>query len=271
VIKLNAKIEEVKVRVSQIVRNREVLEELSSIRIGISDLSNTTFQLSPANESRILELCNCEAVSRWVVDRLLEVYETCEAGMAIKLYRNLSGLPWAATFRGCLFERQVLAFFDCMKTGRVMSIRGLSNSDQMMWTYRGHIPFFTFLQDEFAAVDSIVYDPNEVLTCIQITTNADHPVAVSGLERVQKWLKRSTPAENLRPHDTRPWRFIFVVPSETARIFKLQPLEGKTKDKWAGRVDQYVLGLQEETIFRRRSDWSKQHVITLEQGQQVRC
>jgi len=35
-------------------------------------------------------------------------------------------------------------------------------------------------------VDSIVYDPNEEgLTCIQITTNSEHPIAVSGLKRIQ--------------------------------------------------------------------------------------
>ena len=75
----------------------------------------------------------------------------------------------------------------------------------MRWTYHGHIPFFTFLQDKtaaneiknvveankslhlvpsapnFMAVDSIVYDPNEVLTCIQITINMTHHIKVSCL------------------------------------------------------------------------------------------
>ena len=33
-----------------------------------------------------------------------------------------------------------------------------------------------------AAVDSTIYDPKEVLTCIQITTNREHDVPVSGLQ-----------------------------------------------------------------------------------------
>ena len=79
----------------------------------------------------------------------------------------------------------------------------------MMWTYCGCTPCFTFLQDadfideitkavqngqplhlvplvrNFPAVDSIVYDPNEALTCIQTTVSRNHPIVVSGLQRIQ--------------------------------------------------------------------------------------
>ena len=40
------------------------------------------------------------------------------------------------------------------------------------------------LARDFLAVDSILYDPNDpnaVPTCIQITMNTNHPIAVSGL------------------------------------------------------------------------------------------
>jgi len=72
-----------------------------------------------------------------------------------------------------------------------------------------------FVRD-FPAVDSILYDPDDpdaVVTCIQITMNKDHAIVVSGLQQIQSWFKLGTPLERLRPTKTRPWRFLFVVPS----------------------------------------------------------
>src|SRR5712691_4812690 len=66
---------------------------------------------------------------------------------------------------------------------------------------------------------------------------------------------------------------ITLVPSQMAPDFTLQALDGKDKaqvDEWAGQVDQYVLGLKEETIFRGIS--AEQSAITPQQGEQpVRC
>jgi hypothetical protein len=121
----------------------------------------------------------------------------------------------------------------------------------------------------FPAVDSIFYDPNDpndqVLTCIQITRSFDHPIAVSGLQLIQSWLKRGTPLNRLRPSVKKPWRFVFVVPFGMADTFKSQDLVDKarktnTKDvaDWPKKVQQYVyvLGLKEESIFIRGSDSS---------------
>jgi hypothetical protein len=47
-------------------------------------LYHTIFQLAPTNESRQLAICDCEPVSRWVVDSLLEVYETRKADAVVK-------------------------------------------------------------------------------------------------------------------------------------------------------------------------------------------
>ena len=143
-----------------------------------------------------------------------------------------------------------------------------------MWTYRGPIPRVKFdkssvrrqIQEaieqqnaqhlvpkakNYAAVDSIIYDPNDtVLTCIQVTMNGYHPIAVSGLRDVQSWLERDTMSANLRPKKERPWRFFFVVPSTLESNFKPQTFKGDTKNsEWAGKVDQYVLGLEENRIF----------------------
>jgi hypothetical protein len=190
-----------------------------------------------------------------------------------------------------------LQYLDRIKTNCNLQIRGLTNRKKTTWTYRGHNGLFTFLDDQttadgivdavetkeslhlvpsiidFPAVDSIAYDPNEVLTCIQIVVNGnDHPIAVSGLEHIQRWLKPSTPAAYLRPDKARPWRFIFVVPSEMAPDFTLQALNGEDKtqmDEWAGKVDQYVLGLKEEMIF--HSTRPEERAITPQEGEPVWC
>jgi hypothetical protein len=94
----------------------------------------------------------------------------------------------------------------------------LTDSNQTTWTYR-EPECITFLEatvikeiknavekneplqlvpstHNFPAVDSIVYDPNEDgLTCIQITINSEHPIAVSGLKRIQSG---STPVHRLQ-------------------------------------------------------------------------
>ena len=113
--------EEVKKEVMQVAKERYVWTELSLLRIGASDLSYTSFQLSPINEHRELKRCKCGPVLRWVMDSLLKVYETGKADVVGKLYRNLSE-PWAVTLWGCLFERQVLAYFDHIETTHELSI-----------------------------------------------------------------------------------------------------------------------------------------------------
>ena len=133
---------------------------------------------------------------------------------------------------------------------------------------RLHHDLVPFAQN-FGAVDSIVYDPKAVLTFLQITVGREHDIRVSGLQRIQNWLGR-TPlahlrpprAAHLRPSKTsrftlplpfrasnsktgnRPWRLIFIVPSDREAFFELQTLEGDTdRGEWAGKVHQYVLGL----------------------------
>jgi hypothetical protein len=98
----------------------------------------------------------------------------------------------------------------------------------------------------FATVDSIVYDPKEVLTCIQIMVSGQHPIRVSGLQRIQSWFESGTPLAHLRPSKAKnsPWCLIFVVTSGDEASFELQTLEGDTdRCEWAGKVHQYVLGL----------------------------
>jgi hypothetical protein len=149
----------------------------------------------------------------------------------------------------------------------------LAASEETTWTHRGCVPRYTFLEDSdvikalktavekktplhlvpfshnFPAVDSILYDPNEGLTCIQITINKAHPILVSGLRRIQGWLGRDrrdaqlAGLRELRPSTEQPWHFIFIVPEEMEAGFELQLLGGDKTGAWAKKVHQYVLGL----------------------------
>jgi len=137
--------------------------------------------------------------------------------------------------------------------------------EKKSWTFRGLIHYFTDdftavdkitkavatkeplhlvpLISNFPAVDSIVYDSNKVLTCIQTTIKkGEHPIAVPGLLRVQRWFNDQALA-GLRPSKNDPWRFVFIVPSNMVSTFKKQRFQGDTdNNEWAGKVRQYVLG-----------------------------
>ena len=103
----------------------------------------------------------------------------------------------------------------------------------------------------FAAVDSIVYDPNEALTgltCLQMTVSHQHDIKVPGLQKIQNWLKLDTPLEHLHPSNPREerrlWRLIFIVPSDDAAFFEKQSFIDDTDlGEWDGKVYQYVVGL----------------------------
>ena len=263
----------------------DVLRLLSETQMGDSNaISHTIFQISPTNADtdtdtgRLLSHSKYEAVSRWALDLLLRYYEAGKAHVIADFYSSLVVVPGAAPLRGHLFERQVFSYMDGVRTGHTFSIRGLADSEQAhTWNYRGSIQRITFqettvfkeiseavhhlkprhlvpFERNLPAMDSILYDPDDpdaVITCIQITMNKDHAIAVSGLRRLQRWFKAGSPLESLRPTNAKPWRLLFVVPSHMEGTFKSQKLKDDTASNvWAGKVHQYVLGLEERTIFR---------------------
>ena len=233
------------------------------------ELSNTFFEMFPSNDSRYFEHCQFGAVSQWALDLLLMEYEKSRADAAASMYRALSGIPHAASLRGHIFERQVLNYLDGIKAPRDFTICELTNYNQTTWTYSGPIRSFTFREQttfrkeltkavesgeslhlrpaarNFPTVDSILYNPNDshgVFTCIHTTVSSEHSIAVSGLQHIQSWLKYNTALARLCPSKTTPWRFIFVVPQDTAPDFKLQKFQGDTlTGAWAGKVQQHVL------------------------------
>ena len=272
---LSGKIEGVQGRIESLaVDSHTFLAKLNSYREGKSDgndVSHTIFRLSPTDNS-LLQSCRYGIVSQWALDCLLSACQAHEKDAALEFYRKLrTGDYLIAPLRGHLFEKVVLSHLDAIEANCNLSIRPLTGSDEITWTYPGPIPrvyfekFFDKISDavkkkarshlvpiapNYAAADSIVYVPGEVLTLVQATINPVHPIAVSGLKRIQTSLKANTNTNGLCPNQKQPWRFIFIVPEEMALPFKLQNMQGDTPTNvWARKVEQYVFGLKVGSAF----------------------
>ena len=177
-----------------------------------------------------------------------------------------------------------MKYFDFLKEPHDFSIRSLSNGATLKWTHPGSALRATFqsrsfisslesavkdrkplhlvpADPNFPAMDSILYDPPGTSTSsqigpfapIQVTRNISHPIAISGLQRVQRWLPAKSTLANLRPSKSgMHWPFIYVVPDTLESSFELQDFEGDTPtSEWACKVDQYVVGICEVSIWGR--------------------
>ena len=82
------------------------------------------------------------------------------------------------------------------------------------------------------------------------------------LQLLQRWFKPGSPLQDLRPTNAKPWRFLFVVPTDVACTFKSQKLKDDTPTNvWARKVHQYVLGLEERTTDLIRVQGSKRYAV----------
>jgi hypothetical protein len=274
-------------KIKEAAIDNKFVQLLYGTKSGINVVSDTIFQISPTDTNRLLSNCQFEAVSPWALDHLLQHYEMRKSDAAADIYYTISGMSEAASLQGPLFERQVLGRLRGIRTKEMFSIRSLTNSNEITWTCHGPIRRITFeestVRNELteavrkrepvhlvpsapnsAAVDSILYDPNDpnaVITCIRVTMNRNHPIAVKGLQKIELWLKSDTALKDLCPSKNRPWHFVFLVPSHKSSTYKLQKLKhDTTTGEWAAKVDQYVSGLKEETIFGAHSNSIVQHV-----------
>ena len=223
----------------------------------------------------------------WALDLLLKKYESRQSDAAFNFYHYITGIRSAATLRGNMMERQVLKYFDSLDCPQTFEIRSLADSTISNWTYPGPVKRASFqsssftsllssavssgqalhlvpLDPNFPAIDSVLYDPSSsVLTGIQVTRD-EHPVAVSGLKRIQGWLRQQSTLDHLQssiPYNH--WRLVFVIPEPAAASFEQQPMEGDARgNEWAGKVDQYVLGLQEDTLWKRTATTGHSYLMT---------
>jgi hypothetical protein len=137
VVRLEHKKQELLGQIRDIENTSRIMQALQSYGTNADALSHTIFQISPSDDKRDLATCHYDAVSRWVFDAVLNVCETREVDAAASLYHQLSANPSAASFRGHIFERQVLNSLDGIHTKHPCSIRRLVDSNEMTWTYHG--------------------------------------------------------------------------------------------------------------------------------------
>jgi hypothetical protein len=238
----------------------------NSSRTGDSAVSHSIFAISPKNHLRRLTECATQLVSPWAFDVFMAEYKSQEDHKAMANFRQMSTSPEAASLWGHVFERLALDYLD--NIGGDFQIRQLVPGPPGPVTpwYLGRTRRYKFLEEEdlireikandnellhlvpsasnFKAVDSILYNPNDVLTCIQVTVSSKHPIDAKGLKKIQHWFPSKSTLKNLRPSTTSPWRFIFIVPPQNVSSFKPQPWKHDTPSgEWAGKVHQYVLGL----------------------------
>jgi len=262
-----------------LIQGRETLSSLLNQTFSQRGVSHSVFELFPSDPARLLDECRVGPVSPWALDLLLKEYETRNAHAAADFCDSIAGMSHAEILRARIFERQVLKYFDSHTDPHTFFIHAPSSSAISQWIYPGSTPRVTFhsgsftssletaVKDQmplhlvptdpnFPAIDSILYDPTASLTLIQVTRRSLHPVNVSGLQRLQRWLKRGTCLAALRPSVTgRHWRLIFVVPDTLACDFKMQDFEGDSvTSEWARKVDQYVLEICEDEIWGRTTN-----------------
>ena len=249
-------------------------------------LSHTIFELSPRDNDRLFGDALIGTVSPWALDLLLGAYEAQKPDAAFEFYEAITDITKAWSLRGRILEWQVLRYFDNLKGPHTFILRSLKDNSIINWVYPGHTKCHMFQPTTFAkgvvpagrnwlqsavsnkqslhlvpkdpnfpALDSIVYDPKPEsgLSLNQITANLHHPVAVVGLQHVQRWLKQNTLLAHLQPSiQCRHWPFTFIVPETISDSFTKQLFEGDTiTQEWANKVDQYVLGIEEESLWAR--------------------
>lgn len=106
------------------------------------------------------------------------------------------------------------------------------------------------ISDNFASLDSIVYQPAEPLIGIQITDALIHPIKATGLSSFQQLLKpKDTLLAPLRPTIRKPWILLFIVPTPMENSFTRQDITGVAVN-WSPKTSQYVLGLNQDSVFR---------------------
>jgi len=240
-----------------------------------SSVFDAGFEMFPKDDQRLLAEAQIAAVSPWALDNLLSANKGQRVDIWYDDYRSIMEAPKMGILRGQMFERQVVEFFAGLKEKTLFRIRSLDDSTTSHWVYPGPTSCSSFhpltviqlLEDavmlkkplcltmpnpsNFPAVASILYDPSQGLTCIQITAQTTHPVAVMGFKPIQTWFERTSRRVGLRSSITRNrWRFIFLVPDDIAADFTKQPFGGGADNQeWSKSIDQYVLGLKEDAIW----------------------
>jgi hypothetical protein len=260
-----------------IEQNPDIWKAIIEQIAGDIDVPHRAFMIYPGDERRKLLGCLIAPISDWVLDLILTTLNSRDAEAAYQLYLRLDGSPWAASFRGQIWERHVHRYFR-NNSDLSFTIKSLEDNDSStmrlepfkdMLTFNfgpaktlvGHLHkciaankagYFQSKSRNFASFDAIIYQPNSPLLGAQMTVSHDHGIKVRGPESLQKLLSRSDDAFNsLRPLVNKPWTILFIVPDPMQNTFKLQKFKPNADTIWNQKTKQYVLGLDKHDVFHK--------------------
>ena len=257
-------------QITAVPASTNILSLIFDVRRG-GEFSQRVFEMYSLDDHRFLANCPIRHVSDWSFKKLLEKYEEREVGVSRELFNLIQREPPIASINEAIWERQCNLFFRSLRSPRSFMLRALDDSSQSLtWDYPGDTLYRTFksgsfptmlqaliegrisgylepVSTAFPTLDSLVYQPG-LLIFLKMTVGTEHDGSSAGFERIQRWLKLKGPLAHLHASESRPWKFVFVVPEEMALSFKQQSF-GKA---WNSKVKQYVLGLSQKDVWELR-------------------
>ena len=269
----------VRTNISQAIEQCKDIKEAMISVAGNLVVPHCAFVVYPGDEYRSLVGCLVKPISEYAMDTIIMTLDERSADAAFNLYESIRGTSLAAAFRGKIWERKVQRYF--RRTASSFAIRSLDDRPTRSWSLSKDVKHFDFgppqmlaveiercvkagesvylqsTSDNFASLDSIVYQPTEPLIGIQITDALDHPIKATGLSSLQRLLKpKDTLLAGLRPTVRNPWILLFVVPTPMENSFTRQVITGVAVN-WSRETSQYVLGLDQREVFHASLSQSK--------------
>jgi hypothetical protein len=264
---------QVRAEISEAIESCKDIKEAIYAVAGDLAVPHRAFVIYPGDEYRSLVGCLVKPISEYAMDTIIMTLDERSADAAFNLYQSIQGSSLAAAFRGKIWERKVHGYF--RRTATSFTIRSLDGTSTRLWDFSKDMKHFDFgppqmlageiarcvaagesvylqpISDNFASLDSIIYQPTDDLVGIQITDTLIHPIKATGLSALQLLLKpKHALLAPLRPTVGKPWILLFVVPTPMGNSFTRQNIEGVAAANWSRKTVQYVLGLDRREVFR---------------------
>ena len=256
-----------------IQKSKDIKDALNGV-VGDEVVPHRAFVVYPSSETRFLDGCHVKAISKGAMNTIIKTLDKRSADAAFDLYESIRGSSLAASFRCNMWERKAHGYLPRQGTCS-FTIRSLDDASNARLDLPEGIKYSVFgptqelsgkiadcvdaresvylqpISDNFASLDSIIYQPNNPLIGIQITNASSHSIKTKGLKALQSLLSsKNKSLSPLRPTPEKPWIILFVVPKQMEKSFTRQSITGHANATWSKKTVQYVLGLDEREVFR---------------------
>ncbi|KAF8622926.1 hypothetical protein AX15_006639 [Amanita polypyramis BW_CC] len=271
-VKSREALKTVQVQISSAIRVCGDIEDAIYGVVGDKIVPHRAFVVYPTDKGRLWDGGLVKAISEGAMNSIIKTLDKRSADAAFDLYRSTRASSLAPTFRGNLWERKVHGYLargarsfiirslDGEPEGRLDLLEGLEHSvfgppQELSGKIADHVEarksvYLQPISENFASLDSIIYQPNELLICLQITNASSHPIKTKGLKALQSLLSPNNEFLcPLRPTFKKPWIIVFVVPTPMEKSFLRQSITGDASAIWSKKTVQYVLGLDEHAVF----------------------